>query len=117
MPGPARAAGGGRQAAGGGRRPAGSGRQAAGSGRRAAGGGQRGAVSCPWWWRRALRSCTENLGWGPWSVFDCKAPLLHDTVVRGQPCEFRMIGAETKVDGLGFKLIQPVCTSWPTSGW
>jgi hypothetical protein len=43
----------------------------------------------------ALRSYTENLGWGPWSVFDYKPPLLHDTVVRGQPCEFRMIGAET----------------------
>src|ERR1700755_2760368 len=34
----------------------------------------------------ALRSYTENLGWGPWSVFDYKPPLLHDTVVRGQPC-------------------------------
>jgi methylmalonyl-CoA/ethylmalonyl-CoA epimerase len=56
----------------------------------------------------ALRSYTENLGWGPWSVFDYKPPLLHDTVVRGEPREFRMIGAETMVDGLGFELIQPV---------
>src|SRR5260370_4717034 len=56
----------------------------------------------------ALRSYTENLGWGPWSVFDYKPPLLHDTVVRGQRCEFRMIGAETSVAGLGFELIQPV---------
>ena len=56
----------------------------------------------------SLRSYTENLGWGPWSVFDYKPPLLHDTVVRGKPCEFRMIGAETKVDGLGFELIQPI---------
>jgi methylmalonyl-CoA/ethylmalonyl-CoA epimerase len=57
---------------------------------------------------KALRSYTENLGWGPWKVFDYKPPLLHDTVVRGEPCEFRMIGAETFVDGLGFELIQPV---------
>src|SRR5882762_8243934 len=56
----------------------------------------------------ALRSYTENLGWGPWSVFDYKPPLLHDTVVRGEKTEFRMIGAETSVDGLGFELIQPV---------
>src|SRR5215469_1073206 len=56
----------------------------------------------------ALKSYTENLGWGPWSVFDYKPPLLHDTFVRGEPCEFRMIGAETTVDGLGFELIQPV---------
>ena len=41
----------------------------------------------------ALRSYTENLGWGPWSVFEYAPPLLHDTVVRVQPCEFRMIGA------------------------
>jgi methylmalonyl-CoA/ethylmalonyl-CoA epimerase len=56
----------------------------------------------------ALRSYTENLGWGPWSVFEYKPPLLHDTFVRGEPVEFRMIGAETSVDGLGFELIQPV---------
>ena len=57
---------------------------------------------------QALKTYTETLGWGPWSVFDYKPPLLHDTVVRGQPCEFRMIGAETMVNGLGFELIQPV---------
>src|ERR1700684_1070778 len=56
----------------------------------------------------ALRSYTENLGWGPWSVFDYKPPLLHDTVVRAEKREFRMIGAETSVNGLGFELIQPV---------
>ena len=56
----------------------------------------------------ALRSYTENLGWGPWSVFDYKPPLLHHTEVRGEPVEFRMIGAETHLDGLDFELIQPV---------
>ena len=29
----------------------------------------------------ALKSYTETLGWGPWSVFDYKPPLLHDTQV------------------------------------
>ena len=56
----------------------------------------------------ALKTYTETLGWGPWSVFDYKPPLLHDTVVKGQPVEYRMIGAEADVDGLGFELIQPV---------
>jgi hypothetical protein len=56
----------------------------------------------------ALKSYTEMLGWGPWSVFDYKPPLLHDTRVKGEPVEFRMIGAEASVDGLGFELIQPV---------
>ncbi len=56
----------------------------------------------------ALKSYTQTMGWGPWSVFDYKPPLLHDTRVHGEPVEYRMIGAETSVDGLGFELIQPV---------
>jgi catechol 2,3-dioxygenase-like lactoylglutathione lyase family enzyme len=56
----------------------------------------------------ALKSYTETLGWGPWSVFDYKPPLLHDTRVKGESVEYRMIGAEASVDGLGFELIQPV---------
>ena len=57
---------------------------------------------------QALKTYTETLGWGPWSVFDYKPPLLHHTEVRGEPVEFRMIGAETHLDGLDFELIQPV---------
>ena len=56
----------------------------------------------------ALKTYTQTLGWGPWSVFDYKPPLLHDTRVAGEPVEYRMIGAEAMVDGLGFELIQPV---------
>ena len=56
----------------------------------------------------ALKTYTETLGWGPWSVFDYKPPLLHDTRVKGEPVGYRMIGAEASVDGLGFELIQPV---------
>jgi methylmalonyl-CoA/ethylmalonyl-CoA epimerase len=57
---------------------------------------------------KAMHDYTHTLGWGPWSVFDYKPPLLHDTIVRGERVEFRMIGAETMVNGLGFELIQPV---------
>ena len=57
---------------------------------------------------KSLKDYTDNLGWGPWSVFDYKPPLLPDTYVRGEPVEFRMIGAETHVGDLGFELIQPV---------
>jgi catechol 2,3-dioxygenase-like lactoylglutathione lyase family enzyme len=58
--------------------------------------------------RSALKSYTETLGWGPWSVFEYGPPLLHDTRVRGEAVGYAMIGAETSVDGLGFELIQPV---------
>jgi methylmalonyl-CoA/ethylmalonyl-CoA epimerase len=56
----------------------------------------------------SLAAYTDNCGWGPWNVYEYAPPLLHDTQVRGEPVEFRMIGAETTVDGLGFELIQPV---------
>ena len=56
----------------------------------------------------ALKTYTQTLGWGPWSVFEYHPPLLHDTRVKGEPVEYRMIGAEAMVDGLGFELIQPV---------
>jgi methylmalonyl-CoA/ethylmalonyl-CoA epimerase len=56
----------------------------------------------------SLAAYTDNCGWGPWNVYEYAPPLLHDTQLRGEPVEFRMIGAETTVDGLGFELIQPV---------
>lgn len=58
--------------------------------------------------QKSLREYTESLGWGPWSVFDYKPPLLHDTVVRGKAVPYEMLGAETHVGDLGFELIQPV---------
>ena len=56
----------------------------------------------------AMKTYTQTCGWGPWKVFEYGPPLLHDTQLRGEPVEFRMIGAETSVNGLGFELIQPV---------
>lgn len=56
----------------------------------------------------AMKTYTEACGWGPWNVYDYKPPLLHGTLLRGEPVQFEMTGAETTVDGLGFELIQPV---------
>jgi hypothetical protein len=56
----------------------------------------------------AMKSFTDNCGWGPWNVYEYGPPLLHDTMVRGERVNYRMIGAETSVNGLGFELIQPV---------
>ena len=56
----------------------------------------------------AMKRYTDTCGWGPWKVFEYKAPLLHDTMLRGEPVAFEMVGAETSVNGLGFELIMPV---------
>ena len=57
---------------------------------------------------QSLKAYTENLGWGPWSVFDYKPPLLHDTDgprrAGGVPDDRR----RDHVGDLGFELIQPV---------
>ena len=44
----------------------------------------------------ALKTYTQTLGWGPWSVFDYKPPLLHDTRVKGEPVD-RGLGADHPV--------------------
>ena len=56
----------------------------------------------------ALRSYTENLGWGPWSIYIAEPPLLHSTVLRGKPTEFTFMNAETHVGPVDFEFIQPL---------
>lgn len=58
--------------------------------------------------RKAMESYYRMLGWEPWSVYDYKPPLLHDTMVRGRPTPYRMIGAEVHCDPIDFELLQPV---------
>ncbi len=56
---------------------------------------------------KTMYEYSKRLGWGPWSVFEYGAPLLHDTYLRGKPEAFTMIGCEVNVGGMGFELIQP----------
>jgi methylmalonyl-CoA/ethylmalonyl-CoA epimerase len=57
--------------------------------------------------RKTMRAYHRMLGWEPWSVFEYKPPLLHDTMLRGKPTEYRMIGAEVHCDPIDFELLQP----------
>lgn len=58
--------------------------------------------------RSTMETYYKTLGWGPWSVFEYGPPLLHDTVLRGEPTYYTMIGAEAHVGGINVELIQPV---------
>jgi hypothetical protein len=58
--------------------------------------------------QKTMEQYTKLLGWGPWSVFRHEPPRLHDTVVRGQPTDYTMLGAETHVGDMGFELLQPL---------
>ena len=58
--------------------------------------------------QKTMEQYTKLLGWGPWSVFRHEPPRLHDTVVRGKPTDYTMLGAETHVGDMGFELLQPL---------
>jgi hypothetical protein len=57
---------------------------------------------------KAMREYTETLGWGPWKIYEYKRPRLHNTIVRGSPCECTWIGAETPVGETYIELLQPL---------
>ncbi len=58
--------------------------------------------------QKTMGAYHKMLGWQPWSVYDYKSPLLHDTMVRGKPTPYRMLGAEVHCDPIDFEILQPV---------
>ncbi|HLI13031.1 MAG TPA: VOC family protein [Alphaproteobacteria bacterium] len=58
--------------------------------------------------KKTMAQYTNLLGWGPWNVYRHEPPRLHDTVVRGKPTDYTMLGAETHVGNIGFELLQPL---------
>ena len=57
---------------------------------------------------KAMKAYHDMLGWGPFNVYEHVPPALHDTHLRGRPTKYSMLGAETKVQGMGFEIIQPL---------
>jgi hypothetical protein len=59
---------------------------------------------------KTVKAYHAALGWGPWEVFEHKAPLHHSCVLRGSPVEYSLLGAEVYVgaSGLNFELLQPL---------
>src|SRR3954452_17029410 len=47
-------------------------------------------------------------GWAPWQVFDHVLPVHHNTVLRGEPVDYSLRGAEVYVGSLNFELLQPL---------
>jgi len=57
---------------------------------------------------KSMREYTETMGWGPWKIYEYKAPRLHDNIVRGSRAEFTWIGAEAPVGSTYVELLQPL---------
>jgi hypothetical protein len=59
-----------------------------------------------------LRATMEKyhgvMGWGPWSVYEHKPPVLRETEVRGKPVRYTMLGAEVHCNPIDFEILQPL---------
>jgi methylmalonyl-CoA/ethylmalonyl-CoA epimerase len=58
--------------------------------------------------RKTMEAYQKIMGWGPWSVFDYKPPLLHHTTVHGKDLPYTMLGAEVHCDPIDFEILEPL---------
>jgi methylmalonyl-CoA/ethylmalonyl-CoA epimerase len=58
--------------------------------------------------QKTMESYTEIMGWQPWSVYEHKSPILHDTILHGKPATFSMLGAEVHCNPIDFEILQPL---------
>jgi methylmalonyl-CoA/ethylmalonyl-CoA epimerase len=56
----------------------------------------------------AMKRYVEVFGYGPWDVYEFKAPLLRESTYRGKPSDHEYIVAVTWVGGVQMELMQPV---------
>jgi len=58
--------------------------------------------------RKTMETYHSVMGWGPWSVYEHKPPVLHHTEVRGKKVPYTMLGAEAHCDPVDFEILQPL---------
>jgi methylmalonyl-CoA/ethylmalonyl-CoA epimerase len=58
--------------------------------------------------KTTMKRYHEVMGWAPWSVYEHKPPVLHDTEVRGKRVAYTMLGAEVHCDPIDFEILQPL---------
>jgi methylmalonyl-CoA/ethylmalonyl-CoA epimerase len=58
--------------------------------------------------RKTMETYHKLMGWGPWSVYEHKAPILHHTEVHGKSVSYSMMGAEVHCDPIDFEILQPL---------
>ncbi len=58
--------------------------------------------------RKTMEAYHRILGWGPWSVYEHKPPILHDQELHGKLENYSMLGAEVHCDPIDFEILQPL---------
>lgn len=56
----------------------------------------------------AMRQYHDLHGWGPWEVYEYRAPQLRDALVDGRPVEIEYVGAEADVGDVIVELLEPI---------
>jgi methylmalonyl-CoA/ethylmalonyl-CoA epimerase len=56
----------------------------------------------------AMKHYRETFGYGPWDVYEFRAPLLRESMYRGKSSGHEYIVAVTWVNGVQLELMQPV---------
>jgi methylmalonyl-CoA/ethylmalonyl-CoA epimerase len=58
--------------------------------------------------RSTMQAYHKVLGWAPWSVYEHKSPILHDTTLHGKNVMYSMLGAEVHCDPIDFEILEPL---------
>jgi methylmalonyl-CoA/ethylmalonyl-CoA epimerase len=58
--------------------------------------------------RKTMEAYHKLMGWGPWSVYEHKSPVLHHTMLHGKEVPYSMLGAEVHCDPIDFELLEPL---------
>jgi len=58
--------------------------------------------------RKTMEAYHKLMGWGPWSVYEHKPPVLHHTMLHGKEVRYSMLGAEVHCDPIDFELLEPL---------
>jgi methylmalonyl-CoA/ethylmalonyl-CoA epimerase len=66
---------------------------------------------------QVMRDYCDNLGWGPWKIYEYRSPWLRDLKVRGEPAEFTWLGAEAVVGNVWVEILQPLEGESPFTDW
>ena len=66
---------------------------------------------------RTMHDYHEQMGWGPWNVYEYRRPWLRDLRVRGREAEFTWLGAEAQVGPVWMELLQPLEGASPFTEW
>jgi methylmalonyl-CoA/ethylmalonyl-CoA epimerase len=64
-----------------------------------------------------MRRYHETFGWGPWNIYEYRAPFLQDLKLRGKPAEFTWVGAEAHAGDTWMELLQPLEGESPLKEW